>query len=324
MGEKMIVEGSKFNSDSDVLFTKPKVNSSGSKNVGILNFKTKKSLYLSTPLMLTWGINENDFDGSGRKTYDLSLQFPRDQDLNFNEDTKSLLNSLEAYEKLIKDTAIASCKEWFGKTKMSEDVVDALFTPMLKYPKDQGTGEPDKTRAPTLRVKIPYYDDVFKIELYDTERELLFPNVENSSILPTQVIEKGQNIAVVIQSGGIWFANGKFGTTWKLVQAVVQPRESLYGKCHIHLDNKSKERLRKEAEERDVEVVDVETAVNDSDDDVEATPKELEVKSVVESVVESVEPEVAEVSGVEEEKHGSNEPPVEVKKKRVVKKKAAS
>ncbi len=321
----MIVDGSKFNSATDVLFTKPKVNNSGSKNVGILNAKTKKSLYLSTPLMLTWGINENDFDGSGRKTYDLSLQFPRDQDSNFSEDTKSLLNSLEDYEKLIKSTAIASCKEWFGKTKMSEDVVDALFTPMLKYPKDQATGEPDKTRAPTLRVKIPYYDDVFKIELYDTERELLFPNVENSTILPTHIIEKGQNIAVVIQSGGMWFANGKFGTTWKLVQAVVQPRESLYGKCHINLDNKSKERLRKEAEEREVDGVDeVDTKVNDSDDDVDEHSKvEAVVEAVVEPVVEPVvEAVVEQVGGVEEEKHGTNEQLVEPKKKRVVKKKA--
>ncbi len=321
MSDKMIVDGSKFNSATDVLFTKPKVNSSGSKNVGILNAKTKKSLYLSTPLMLTWGINENDFDGSGRKTYDLSLQFPRDQDSNFSEDTKALLNSLEEYEQLIKTTAINSCKEWFGKTKMSEDVVDALFTPMLKYPKDQGTGEPDKTRAPTLRVKIPYYDDVFKIELYDTERELLFPNVDNSSILPTQIIEKGQNIAVVIQSGGMWFANGKFGTTWKLVQAVVQPRESLYGKCHINLDSQSKARLRKEAEEREVDVVDeVDTKVNDSDDD------DVAEDSKVEPVVEQVAgvAVVEQVAGVAEEKHGSNEPPVEPKKKRVVKKKAAA
>jgi hypothetical protein len=185
---------------------------------------------------------------------------------------------------------------------------------MLKYPKDQATGEPDKTRAPTLRVKIPYYDDVFKIELYDTERELLFPNVENSSLLPTQVIEKGQNIAVVIQSGGIWFANGKFGTTWKLVQAVVQPRESLYGKCHINLDSKSRERLRKEAEDRQRDDMDeqLETVVADSDDD-EAAKVEPVVEAVVEPVVDN---------GVGEEKHESPDPPVEPKKKRVVKKKA--
>ena len=305
MSEKMIVEGSKFNAKSDVVFTKPKVLSSGSKTVGILNSKTKKTLYLSTPLMLTWGINENDFDGSGRKTYDLSLQFPRDQDSNFSEETKNLLQSMEEYEKMIKDTAMNSSKEWFGKAKMSEDVVEALFTPMLKYPKDQSTGEPDKMRAPTLRVKIPYYDNVFKIELYDTERELLFPNVDNSSLLPTQVIDKGQNIAVVIQSGGVWFANGKFGTTWKLVQAVVQPRESLYGKCHINLDSKSKERLRKEAEEREVDGVDEvdDVMVNDSDEEVEkVVPAEVTV----------------DVEETEEEK------PVEVKKKRVVKKTGAT
>ena len=310
MSDKMIVEGSKFDAKADVVFTKPKVNSSGSKNVGILNSKTKKSLYLSTPLMLTWGINENDFDGSGRKTYDLSLQFPRGQDSNFSEETKNLLSSLEEYEQLIKDTAINSCKEWFGKAKMSEDVVEALFTPMLKYPKDQSTGEPDKTRAPTLRVKIPYYDNVFKIELYDTERELLFPSVDNSNLLPTQVIDKGQNIAVVIQSGGMWFANGKFGTTWKLVQAVVQPRESLYGKCHINLDSKSKERLKKEAEEREVEgVADadavVDTVVNDSDEEDEKVHPEEAV-------------DVAEEEVVVEEK------PVEAKKKRVVKKKVVA
>lgn len=306
MSEKMIVEGSKFDAKTDVVFTKPKVNSSGSKNVGILNSKTKKSLYLSTPLMLTWGINENDFDGSGRKTYDLSLQFPRDQDSNFSEDTQNLLSSLEEYERLIKETAMNSCKEWFGKAKMSEDVVEALFTPMLKYPKDQSTGEPDKTRAPTLRVKIPYYDNVFKIELYDTERELLFPCVDNTNLMPTQVIDKGQNIAVVIQSGGMWFANGKFGTTWKLVQAVVQPRESLYGKCHINLDSKSKERLKKEAENREVEGVDEvdDVMVNDSDEEVEKVVPE---EAVIDDVVET-----------EEEK------PVEVKKKRVVKKKLAT
>ena len=303
MSSDSITKAKNFDANK-VTYREAVVNKRGGKSVQCqLN---GSAIVLQFPLMLTWGINENDFDGSGRKTYDLSLQFPRDQDSNFSEDTKNLLKSLEEYEKLIKDASVTNCKEWFGKAKMSEDVVDALFTPMLKYPKDQGSGEPDKTRAPTLRVKIPYYDEVFKIELYDTDRELLFPNVENSSLLPTQVIEKGQNIAVVIQSGGIWFANGKFGTTWKLVQAVVQPRESLYGKCHINLDSKSKERLKKEAENREVEGVDEvdDVMVNDSDEEVEKVVPE---EAVIDDVVET-----------EEEK------PVEVKKKRVVKKKLAT
>jgi hypothetical protein len=38
--------------------------------------------------------------------------------------------------------------------------------------------------------------------------------------------------------GGLWFANGKFGVTWKLYQGVVKPAQSLpKGQCHIKLDD---------------------------------------------------------------------------------------
>ena len=59
---EMLINGTDLSTD-DVYYTKPKINSSGGKNVGILNNKYKKTLCISTPLMLTWGINENDFEG---------------------------------------------------------------------------------------------------------------------------------------------------------------------------------------------------------------------------------------------------------------------
>ena len=302
MADKMIINGNVFDAANDVWYTKPKVNGSGGKNVGILNKVSKKSLFISTPLMLTWGVNENDYDGGGKKTYDLALQFPRDQDSNFSEDTQKLLEGLVKFEDKIKADAISNAKEWFNKPKMTADVVDALWTPMLKFPKDQNTGEADKTRAPSLRVKIPYYDDVFKIELYNCERELIFPDIDNDALHPMNVIEKGQNIAVVIQTGGIWFANGKFGTTWKLVQAMVQPRASLYGKCHITLDKSQTERMKNEAKERDVEEsIDtdapnadlVSTAVDDSDDEsaVPSTEKTEECSKPVASEPVDATPE---------------------------------
>jgi hypothetical protein len=57
-------------------------------------------------------------------------------------------------------------------------------------------------------------------------------------------ITKGSKLATLIQCGGIWFANGKFGVTWKLVQAVIKPRETLFGRCHISLSSADKERLK--------------------------------------------------------------------------------
>ena len=57
------------------------------------------------------------------------------------------------------------------------------------------------------------------------------------------MITKLSNIACVIQCGGVWFANGKFGVTWRLVQAVVKPQETFKGKCHLFLTESEKEKM---------------------------------------------------------------------------------
>ena len=155
---------------------------------------------------------------------------------------------------------------------------------MLKYPKNQETGDFDYSRAPTLRVKIPYYDEKFSVELYDMNEQQLFPDTEDDNVTPLTLIQKSQNIAIVIQNGGIWFANGKFGTTWKLVQGVVQPRASLRGKCHIKLDSASKERMATATASSDVDDDEEETAVADSDEEDEPT--------VFQEVAKAVEVEV--------------------------------
>ena len=290
---EMLINGTDLSTD-DVYYTKPKINSSGGKNVGILNNKYKKTLCISTPLMLTWGINENDFEGRGNKSYDLSLQFPREQDSNFTNETEKLLENLSEFEDKIKHDAVENCKDWFGK-KMTLEQIDVLWTPMLKYPKNQETLEPDKTRKPTLRVKLQYYEQTFKMELYDTEKKRIFPSMENPGLLPMNLIDKGQNIAAVIQCGGIWFANGKFGTTWKLVQAVVQPRASLLGMCHINLSETEQNRLKSEATKQEDDEED-ETNVQDSDEE-------------------------DNVAGVEESKHEEVVVEEPVKKRKPVKKK---
>lgn len=278
--QTMIVEGSAFNASSDITYTKPKVNASGGKNVGILNTTSKKSTYLSTPLMMTWGVNEYVDDKTGRRSYELSLQFPREQDSNFSNDTKLFLKNLIDFENKIKADAISNSKDWMNKTKLSEEVVDALWTPMLKYPKDQETGDFDFSRPPTLRVKIPFYDEKFGVELYDMNEQQLFPDLDDEGVTPLTLIQKTQNIAIVIQNGGIWFANGKFGTTWKLVQGVVQPRASLKGKCHIKLDSASKQRLATSA-----------TSDNDDEQDTAVVDSDEEDVSVAEEVAKTVEVE---------------------------------
>jgi hypothetical protein len=298
------VSGATFNASTDYVYTKSKTNANNGKMIGILNKSNMKSLYISTPLMLTWGVNEYTDDKTGHKKYDMALQFPNKE--YGNTECDAFLKNMQELEKRIKDDAITYCKEWLNKPKMVAEAVEALWTPMLKYPRDKATEEPDYTRAPTLKVKIPYWDEHFKVELYNDASVLVFPNDDNSQI--SDYIVKATNVATIIQCGGIWVANGKFGITWKLLQAVVKPSATLSGKCHIVLSEKDKEKL---------------TVVPDDDESEEIVHTNVTEVPDSDDEDDKSEQKVTEVKEEEEEVQAKQ---VQVedapKKKRIIKKKA--
>jgi hypothetical protein len=110
------------------------------------------------------------------------------------------------------------------------------------------------------------------------EQRQLWPSEDLDT--PVELIPKLTKVACVIQCGGIWFANGKFGVTWKLFQAVVKPPTSLRGKCHIRLTEGDKERMAsapgnvREDEQHDDDDDNATTGVTvqDSDDEPESKP----------------------------------------------------
>ena len=261
-----IIDGTLFNSNN-IKYSAPKANTSGGKSITILNKLSNTGLRISTPLMLTWGASDFvDESGKGNGKFEMSLQFPNDPE-DKNEDTNALLKNLIEFETKIKTDALKFSKEWFGKIHKSSEVVDALWTPMLKYSRDKNTGEPNLTKAPVLRVKLPQWEGVWKSEIYDEDGAKLFPD-SMSQVTPLDFIKKGTQVATIIQCGGLWFANGKFGMTWKLIQAVVQkPRANIVGQCFIKLKKADKDRLKSQpAVEEEADDV-VTTLVDDSDAD---------------------------------------------------------
>jgi hypothetical protein len=261
-----IVDGTLFNSQN-IRYSAPKANAAGGKSINILNNITKSGLRISTPLMLTWGAS--DFEGNNK--FEMALQFPNEYK---SDDSNAFLKNMTAFEQKIKDDALLYSKEWFGKAHKSADVVEALFTPMLKYSKNKATGDYDLNRAPCIRVKIPMWDGVWKCEVYDEDENKLFPNYENPCVTPLDFLQKGVNVACVLQCGGLWFANGKFGITWKLIQAVgAKPKASLSGKCLIKLKTADKEKIKAAPEPELQEDFDgvATTIVEDSDNEAEIT-----------------------------------------------------
>ena len=288
MTTKTILSGADFNPNSDIKYSKPKVDARGSKSIGILNAGSNSATYISTPLMLTWGVS--DYEGNER--YDMSLQFPNGE--YATKDTTNFMNNMIDFESKIKADAITNAKEWFGKAKMSEDAIEALWTPMVKYPKDKNTLEPDTSRAPTLKVKVPYWDGEWKTELYNVDQEAIFPDPNGGSATPKDLIAKGTHVALVLQCGGLWFANGKFGVTWKLFQGVVKPRATMRGKCHIQLSSDDKEKIVKQSipdedDDEDYEGVSHEVDDSDDDDDIKTeVASEIEAEPVPEPIKKKV------------------------------------
>ena len=302
-----IVDGTQFNV-RNVRYSAPKANASGGKSVNILNTQTNSGIRISTPLMLTWGASE--YEGNGR--FEMSLQFPKGD--YANEDTDAFLRNMVDFEAKIKADALTNSKDWFGKVHTSPDVIDALYTPMLKYSKDKLTGNPDLSKAPTLRVKLPLWEGVWKCLICDEDGNKLFPGEPTKT--PLDFIKKGTNLAVIMQCGGLWFANGKFGVTWKLAQAVVQrPKGSLTDECLIKLKPSDKARLKAApAPDADDDSAVAGAQVEDSDEEDEDDNEPVAAPPVVVAAPPPAPVEVKQAVAAALE---------EPKKKKVVKKKVA-
>jgi hypothetical protein len=238
-----------------ISFGPPKITAgTGGKNVPIFNSLARKILSVRSPQLTTWGAEEKEFE-PGKKKYSLTLQLPSGE--YATAETTAFMKNLKEFEDEIKRLAATeNCMDWFKKTSMQPAVVDALFVPMLRYPKIEGSSEPNYAKPPTLNLKIPMWDGVFKCEIFNSEGKLLFPSDNGASM--TELIPKSSQISVIMQCGGLWFAGGKFGVTWKLFQAAVRQKTQLArGVCHVFAEVKN---------EKETEVG---LSVADSDDEQE-------------------------------------------------------
>ena len=165
-----IVTCDQFIPSEHLMYTKPRVNAVGGKSVGIINKTTRKSLMVQVPRMLTW---ESTYTVTILESSHTASVF---SSLVMSSLTPRLVSSFvfKEMEEKIKTDAVTNCKDWFGKN-MSQEVINAFFNPMLKYPKDKETGDPDLERDPTLKVKLQTWDGEFKFELFDENNQLLCP-----------------------------------------------------------------------------------------------------------------------------------------------------
>jgi len=241
--QKQIVNYDNFDV-TKVQYKPAKVNSRGGKNIAITY--DGKPLRLQIPLTFTWGAQEHEDENTGSKSYSMNLNLEKDS---------TLFEKIKAFEDKIISDSIANSKKWFGKAKMTEDVVDALFYKILKFPKDKETDELDTSRNPNMKIKLSYWDGKFNLALFDMNRQVIFSSTQGmTDSHPTELIPLGSHISALIECGGVWFAAGRFGVTWKLVQGKVKQPIRMDGYCM--LDDPAEDAMLQKITEREKELLD--------------------------------------------------------------------
>jgi hypothetical protein len=188
-----------------------------------INYKSKP-IILQTPLMVCpYGLGR--YDGGEKPKFSLDLSFRGMQESPQIAALHEFLTALD--DKIIMDSTTQSLA-WFKKKTQTRDVSLALFSPSIKTATENG--EATDKYPPTFKVKVSHYDDQFKVLCYDDSRAAI------EADLP-KLIGKGQTIRAIVKLGGVWFAGGKFGMTWEIIQMKLTPRSELTACAFVDEDD---------------------------------------------------------------------------------------
>jgi hypothetical protein len=305
---------------TSIKFMPPKLNASGvMKNVNVISTQTNRSLHISAPMMMTWGISDYDDGSGGDGRFNMTLNFPTEE--YRKPSTDIFLEKVIAFENQIIDKAVQNSELWFGD-EQSREVCKHSFYPFVKFPMIKGTKKVDTTKSPSIRGKVPCYDGKWAIELYDTKENMIYP-CDNDRVTPPDFVPKLSQVACVLQCGGIWLGQKGWGVTWKVIQCVVKPREvvSVYGQCRVMLSEEERGAIETQqindddSTEIGSDTVFTKTEAAVHDVAAEDSDEDADMPEIV-----AATPEVINVAPTPVAKEVIEEAPV-VKKKKMVKKK---
>jgi hypothetical protein len=221
---------------SKLEFGPVKVLDSGGKSVNIRY--EGRNLMIETPsLNVPYGVNKYDKTPGAPIKYSVDLSFRGADD---NEEIRALQEFMEAFDERMIDVGMENADKWFKMKAPSREVIKAFYTPLVKVSVDKD-GNP-KPYPPTfklaLRKRIAKKGEApdpsenvraFETKFYNAqEKDGKGAIAEfDGGLKIDELLPKRSQVGAIIQCTGIWFAGGKYGTTWKVVQMRVdsQPEQ---------------------------------------------------------------------------------------------------
>jgi hypothetical protein len=282
-----------------VKYMTPKVNDKGGKSINIISTQTNRTLNVTSPLMMSWGIADFvDEKGESDGKFSISLNFPGEEYTTGG--TNLFLEKLKKFEENFIDDAVKNSEEWFGE-KMSREIVKHMYFPILKYSKNKDTKKIDYSKPPSIRAKVTNYGGKWNVEIFDIKMKMVFPDSTNSDLSPIEFVPKLSQVACMLSISNVWIGGKGCGITLKLTQCIVKPKESisLVGKCQIELSSEDMDSVCVEEEivvEKDQKSHD--TQVEDSDDEIETLVVKIEEVKIEEVKIEEVKIEEVKIEEV--------------------------
>lgn len=205
---------------SKVSFSQPRVLDNGAKLV-YLNYSGGR-LSIQTPWMsMPWKMGVYT-DGDYPK-YSVDLTF---RGMDENPDLQGFHDKLQMLEEKIIDGGFENSVSWFKKKPSSRDVVEALFSRIVKVSTDKDTGEPDGKWPPSMKLKVPRRDGVWETKVSDKSGKLYDINNSESGDNLEELFVKNTKMRAIIQCVGLWVASGSYMCQWKLTKAEIEVPES--------------------------------------------------------------------------------------------------
>ena len=123
--------------------------------------------------------------------------------------------------------------KWFGKKKSNREIMEALYTPIVKRSRDKETGEYDGKYPSSIRLKLPFWQGKKSYEI------LSFKDDSPLDVEQEEVFSKGSKVQAIIKCGGIWVVNGKFGCTWSVEKIRVESNPTVKNYSFVEDDSDS-------------------------------------------------------------------------------------
>jgi hypothetical protein len=205
----------------------------------------------------------NSGDYQGNQKFKAQFSF---KDRDSNPKVQAYHDMLEKIDDFVLSQASKNAQTWIGPKMKAGSHVDSLkplFSGSVKLSA--------KDYPPTFAVALKLRNGTFDAELYDNSKQRM-------DCKPTDALKKGAEVTAIVDCTGIWIAAGRFGISWKLVQARVDvPAESASKGCAI-LDDEDTVVVASSvsAQEEDAELLaavlpatEVAAAEDEGEDDVE-------------------------------------------------------